>query len=106
MRRSKRKYINYMNASNPHFISWLSEHTGRIHGHEMTITELSGKFIPYFRKGQRITVSFCDKDGKEYERKRGTVGITTGWKPVFLLMLTKRSHGSSWTLSDKDKIIV
>jgi hypothetical protein len=40
-----------------------------------------------------------------YETKRGTVGVTTGWKPCFLLMLTKRSIGSSHTLSARDSIL-
>lgn len=61
---------------------------------------LAPEFIPYFNSQERIKVQF------EYgEIKTGTVGITTGWKPCFLLMLTKRSIGSSWGLSSKDTII-
>lgn len=61
---------------------------------------LAPEFVPYFNSQQRIKVRF------EYgEIKTGTVGITGGWKPCFLLMLTKRSIGSSWCLSSKDTII-
>lgn len=63
-------------------------------------SDLAPEFIPYFNSQERIKVQF------EYgEIKTGTVGITTGWKPCFLLMLTKRSIGSSWCLSSKDTII-
>jgi hypothetical protein len=57
------------------------------------------QFIPYLENGKRIEVDFG------YEKKRGTIGITTGWKPIFLLMLTKRSIGSSYTLQGNEKIV-
>lgn len=62
-------------------------------------SNLSEKFIPYFESGQRIAVKFGDII------KTGTVGVTTGWQPVFLLILTKRSMGSSYTLSDRNEIV-
>lgn len=61
---------------------------------------LAENFIPYYNSGERVEVEFSYG-----EIKRGTIGITTGYKPCFLLMLNKRSMGSSWTLSDKDKIV-
>ncbi len=68
-------------------------------GDKFNDKKLSSKFIPYYENEQRIEVKF------HYgETKRGTVGVTTGWQPVFLLMLTKRSAGSSYTLNNKDKI--
>ena len=60
---------------------------------------LNKEFIPYFESQERIIVDFG------YEKKRGTIGITTGWRPCFLLMLTKRSIGSSYTIGKKDKVI-
>lgn len=63
-------------------------------------SELSAQFVPYYESGQRIEVE-CHIEGI----KRGTVGVTTGWKPVFLLMLRSNSTGSSITLSDKDRIV-
>jgi hypothetical protein len=60
---------------------------------------LNPDFIPYYSSGQRVEVDFG------YAKKRGTIGITIGWKPVFLLMLTKRSQGSSYTIGMKDKVL-
>jgi hypothetical protein len=78
----------------------------RKYGNDFNASDLNPSFIPYYENQQRITVSFCNKQGKEYERKRGRIGITTGWKPCFLLMLTTRSLGSSWTIGKRDKIIL
>lgn len=69
------------------------------HGEKFDPQDLAVQFIPYFENEKRIEVDFG------YEKKRGTVGITTGWKPGFLLMLTKRSMGSSYTLRSTDKIV-
>lgn len=63
-------------------------------------SDLAPQFIEYFESGQRVEVEFSYG-----ETKRGTIGITTGWKPVFLLMLTKRSRGSSDTLGKDDKVL-
>jgi len=68
-------------------------------GDKFDPSDLSSQFVPYFENGRRIEVDFG------YEIKRGTVGVTTGWKPAFLLMLTKRSIGSSYLLGKNDKII-
>ncbi len=83
----------------------LIERKKREWGERFSDEQLNKDFIPYYESGERITVSFCGKDGKEYETKRGTIGVTTGWKPCFLLMLTKRSTGSSYTIGINDKII-
>jgi len=69
------------------------------HGTKFDSSELAEKFIEYFDSGKRIEVKTMG------ELKRGTIGITTGWKPCFLLMLTKRSRGSCYILSDRDIII-
>jgi len=63
-------------------------------------SSLARQFIPAYNSGRRIRVRF-----KSGEVLSGTVGVTTGWKPVFLLMLTSRSLGSSWTLNKEDKIV-
>lgn len=60
---------------------------------------LFDKFIPYYKSGERIEVTFSSG-----EVKRGTVSVTTGWKPCFLLMLRRDSIGSSWTLGKNDKV--
>lgn len=66
---------------------------------------LNQSFVHAFNNGARITVSFRDGKRKEWARKRGTVGVTTGWTPCFLLMLTKRSRGSSLTIGQNDVIV-
>ena len=69
------------------------------HGDKFDPSLLAAKFVPYYNSGQRVVVRF----GEEY--KRGTIGVTTGWRPVFILLLTKRSRGSSWVLSKYEEII-
>ena len=63
-------------------------------------SNLAKKFRGYFESGARIKVKTSYG-----EEMTGTVGVTTGWRPVFLLMRTKRSMGSSITLSEKDEIV-
>ena len=62
--------------------------------------DLAPQFIPYFRCEKRIEVQFA-----EGVVKRGTVGVTTGWKPCFLLMLRCDSRGSTWTLGKDDAVV-
>jgi hypothetical protein len=70
------------------------------YGSKFDSSDLSQKFVSSYNSGERVKVKF-----RYGETKTGTVGVTTGWKPVFLLMLTSRSRGSSHTLSDKDEIV-
>lgn len=77
----------------------------REHGSRFSSGALADKFVRYFENGKRIEVSFRDSAGVEYARKRGTVGVTSGWVPVFLLMLRSNSMGSIWALSDRDVIL-
>jgi hypothetical protein len=72
------------------------------YGGKFDPSDLGEQFIKYFESGERIEVNFVDSKGIPYEAKRGTIGITTGWKPIFLLMLTKRSISSSYTLRKQD----
>ena len=74
------------------------------HGDKFSDAGLSKQFISAFNSGERVTVKFRNDKGEVYEVKRGTIGATTGWKPCFLLMLTSRAYGSSYTLSDKDAL--
>ena len=70
------------------------------YGDKFDPSDLAKNFVPYFISGDRIEVKFSYG-----EIKRGRVGVTTGWKPCFILMLRTSDRGSSWTLSDKDEII-
>lgn len=57
-------------------------------------------FGPYLHTGERVRVRFA------YGREAtGTIGVTTGWGPVFLLMRRCTSIGSSDTLGDQDRIV-
>lgn len=69
------------------------------YGSKFNMNDLDKRFIHYYENQKRIEVDFG------YEKKRGTVGITTGWKPVFLLILTARSLGSSYILDNNCTII-
>jgi hypothetical protein len=60
---------------------------------------LNPNFTKYYENGKRIEVDFG------YETKRGTIGITTGGKPCFLLMLRRDSVGSSYTIGKGDKVV-
>lgn len=76
------------------------------YGSKFDPSDLAVNFIKYYENGKRIEVNFkCDKTGKVFLTKRGTVGVTTGWKPVFILMLTKRSTGSPYILKPADEVV-
>lgn len=64
-------------------------------GDKFDPSALAEKWIPGYCTGERIRVRF-----PWGEVKTGTVGITTGWRPVFLLILTRRSLGSSLILDN------
>ncbi len=70
------------------------------YGIEFDDSNLASKFVPYFNSGKRIKV--LTSDGRTLY---GTVGVTTGWKPVFLLMRNSNRVGSSDLLSDSDRIV-
>lgn len=47
------------------------------HGEKFDPSDLNQEFVKHYESGKRITVDFG------YEKKRGTIGVTTGWKPCF-----------------------
>ena len=69
------------------------------YGDKFDVSDLDKRFIAYYQNGQRIKVETCGMV------MTGTVGVTTGWKPVFLLMRTSRSMGSSWILGTESKLL-
>ena len=71
------------------------------YGKDFNPDMLANKFIPYYCNGKRIKVKL-DGSGEELT---GTIGVTTGWRPVFLLMRKSTSISSPWTLSEKDEIV-
>lgn len=62
-------------------------------------SDLNSDFVEFYENQNRIEVDFG------YEVKRGRVGVTTGWKPAFLLALTRRSLGSSYILDQSAKLV-
>jgi hypothetical protein len=79
------------------------ERAKRLWGDKFDDSDLAPQFIPYFGTGQRIKIA--GPRGVNGGEITGTVGVTTGWKPVFLLMRTSRSIGSSETLRRDDSIV-
>lgn len=69
------------------------------HGERFDPSDLAEQFIPYFISRERIRV-----EGLADEPLTGTVGVTTGHKPAFLLMRRSSDHGSMWLLSDEHRI--
>lgn len=69
------------------------------HGEKFDDSQLCGTYVLPFENGNRIEVMF---DGI---KKRGWVGITSGWRPVFILLLTRRSIGSSWILDERTHLL-
>lgn len=68
-------------------------------------SDLAPQFVPYFNERKtRIEVETTFADGTTH-RRTGYVGITTGWKPAFLLMHASNHHGSSDVLSVNDKVL-
>lgn len=72
--------------------------------HEFDDSELCPKFVPYFENECRIKVRYTFASGEVYERT-GTVGVTSGWKPAFLLMHRSSDISSSDVLSERDEIV-
>lgn len=75
------------------------------YGSQFDSSDLIPEFIKYFESGERVKVEW--KFGDKYtEVLTGTIGITTGYKPVFLLMRTKKSIGSPYVIyKDECRIV-
>lgn len=74
------------------------------YGEKWDPSDLSQQFVSHFNTGhsRRIKVKGVGNCGEDVW---GFVGITTGWKPAFLLMRREGQVGSSIVLSDKDQIL-
>ena len=70
------------------------------HGDKFSEADLVEKFRHYFVTGERIKV----RDSSGWERT-GTVGVTTGWRPAFLLMHRSNAIGPWDVLSASDEVI-
>ena len=74
-------------------------------GAQFDSTDLATQFARYFETGERIKVAFASSKGETYLTLTGTVGVTTGWKPSFLLMRRSSDHGSPYLLGVNDRIV-
>lgn len=62
------------------------------HGEQFDDSNINKDFIRHYESNARIEVEYYG------EVIRGRIGVTTGWKPCFLLMRRKSDHGSSYTI--------
>ena len=69
------------------------------YGERFSEADLNKRFVPFFESGERIRI---DDFGTEIT---GTVGVTTGWKPAFLLIRRRNDAGSEIVLGPKTKIL-
>lgn len=75
-------------------------HKRRQFGAQFSTTDLAPQFVPYFESGARIEV----RSPSGWTR-RGRVGITTGWRPAFLLMSRTNCRGSSDVLGAGETVV-
>ena len=71
----------------------------REYGERFSEADLDKRFISFFESGERIRVFDLDQE------ITGTVDVTTGWKPAFLLMRRSSDMGSGILLGPKTKIL-
>lgn len=72
------------------------------YGDKFDPSDLDPRFIPFYESQTRIKI---EDPGYYVPELTGTVGITTGYKPVFLLMRRKSDIGSSHILNKRTKIL-
>lgn len=70
------------------------------HGDKWTDADLAEKFWPYYASGARIKVT-----SPGGFTRTGTVGVTTGWRPAFLLMHRSDAMSSWDVLSASDEVV-
>lgn len=80
------------------YIAYLKRQSKK-YGDKFDPSNLAPQFAPYLHSWNRVTVDMWDKVRKGY------VGVTTGWRPVFLLMHRLTSIGSSNLLNSEHKLL-
>lgn len=69
------------------------------YGSKWDPSDLEPRFIPFFRTDQRIRVACMFNTSQPEHVRTGTVGVTTGWRPAFLLMhrrIVAVQHGRTY----------
>jgi hypothetical protein len=74
------------------------------YGSKFDASDLAPQFVHYYNTGERIEVTRTYSSGETFTR-RGRVGITTGWRPAFLLVSRRGAFGSSDVLDTKDVVV-
>ena len=69
------------------------------YGDKFDDSNLNKEFVPHFESQKRVEVT--DQFGG---KTKGRIGVTTGWKPAFLLMTHGNSKGSSYVIGPKHKV--
>ena len=69
------------------------------YGEKFDPSDLTQPLIRFWENGQRVKVSAYG------EERTGTIGVTTGWKPCFLLMARRNCYGSSYPLNRDTRIV-
>lgn len=80
------------------YIAYLKRQSKK-YGDKFDPSNLAPQFAPYLHSWNRVTVDMWDKVRKGY------VGVTTGYRPVFLLVKSLKSTGSSDILSFNDRVL-
>lgn len=68
------------------------------HGEKFDASDLAPQFRRAYNAGDSWRVKVPHMSGEDGRTQWGYVGVTTGWKPAFLLMLRRGQHGSSYLL--------
>lgn len=86
------------------FDAWCAA-KARQHGDRWDPSDLAAEFVPFFettRTPYRLRVQYGD--GPDAYIRTGTVNVTTGWRPAFLLMHRSSDQGSGDVLGPHDHI--
>jgi hypothetical protein len=75
------------------------------HGEKFDSSDLDDRFARYYFSKERIKVKTSELNVFNSDILFGTVGVSTGYKPIFLLMNSIRARGSSILLNKDYEIL-
>lgn len=75
------------------------------YGDEFDSSDLDRRFAGYYGTKTRLKIKVYSHI-KDYSHiMYGTVGVSSGWKPVFILLASSRAQGSSAVLNSNCEIL-